>query len=70
MTAANLSVLPEVLLGTQPADQPRLELAAEGVQRYVWQSAYGAILIEVRDGASYVNGSRVTSVQELRSGDA
>jgi hypothetical protein len=65
----NSSVLPEVLLGAQPADQPNLDLASEGVQRYVWQSAYGAMLIEVRDGAAYVNGRRVTSMQELRTND-
>lgn len=66
MTAPNL--LPEVMLGPQPADQPNLPLAREGVQGYVWNSAYGPMLIEVRDGVAYVNGQRVTSIQELRSG--
>ena len=60
-------LLPEVMLGPQPADQPNLELASEGVQRYVWHSAYGDMLIEVRDGAAYVNGKRVTSIHELRA---
>ena len=63
-------LLPEVLLGPQPADQPNLELAREGVLRYVWNSAFGAMLIEVRDGAAYVNGKRVTSIQELRADDS
>ncbi|HMW22071.1 MAG TPA: hypothetical protein PKC59_01450 [Burkholderiaceae bacterium] len=63
-------LLPEVLLGPQPADQPNLELASEGVLRYVWNSAFGAMLIEVRDGAAYVNGKRVTSIQELRADDS
>jgi hypothetical protein len=67
MNAPNLPLLPEILLGPQPADQPNLDLASEGVQRYVWQSAYGAMLIEVRDGAAYINGQRVTSVHELRT---
>jgi hypothetical protein len=67
MNARNLPLLPEVLLGPQPCDQPSLELAAEGVQRYVWQSAYGAMLIEVRDGIAFVNGDRVTSLHELRT---
>ena len=58
-----------MLLGAQPADQPSLELASEGVQRFVWQSAYGPMLIEVREGAAYVNGKRVTSIQELRTAD-
>ena len=65
----NSSLLPEVLLGPQPADQPSLDLASEGVQRYVWQSAYGPMLIEVREGAAYVNGKRVTPIQELRTPD-
>jgi hypothetical protein len=69
MNAPHPPVLPEVLLGPQPADQPNLELASEGVQRYVWNSAYGAMLIEVRDGAAYVNGQRVTSIAELRTGE-
>lgn len=67
MNAPNL--LPEVLLSAQPADQPTLPLAREGVQGYVWNSAYGPMLIEVRDGVAYVNGQRVTSIQELKSGD-
>jgi hypothetical protein len=67
MNAPTFPLLPEVLLGPQPADQPNLDLASEGVRRYVWQSAYGAMLIEVRDGAAYVNGQRVTSIHELRT---
>lgn len=67
MNAPNLPLLTEVLLGPQPCDQPSLELAAKGVQRYVWQSAYGAMLIEVRDGSAFVNGDRVTSLHELRT---
>lgn len=66
MSATNPPLLPEVLLGPQRTDQPALELASEGVQRYVWQSAYGPMLIEVRDGAAYVNGQRVMSMAELR----
>jgi hypothetical protein len=70
MNPPNAPLLPEVLLGPQPADQPNLELASAGVQRYVWQSAYGAMLIEVRDQVAYVNGRRVTSIHELRKGDS
>jgi hypothetical protein len=58
--------LPEVLMGAQPIDQPALPLATEGVQRYVWQSAYGPMLIEVHDGAAFVNGKRVMSIDEVR----
>jgi len=65
MNAPDLPLLPEVLLGQQPAHQPSLDLASAGVQRYVWHGAYGAMLIEVRDGSAYVNGERVTPIQEL-----
>lgn len=70
MNAPNLPLLAEVQLGAQPADQPNLELASEGVQRYVWNSAFGAMLIEVRDGAAFVNGARVASMAELRAAEA
>jgi hypothetical protein len=69
MSDANLRWLPEVQLGPQPAGQPNLELATEGVQRYVWHSAFGAMLIEVRDGVAFVNGARVTSMAELRAAE-
>jgi len=70
MTAPNPPLLPEVQLGPQPADQPNLELASEGVQRYVWHSAFGAMLIEVRDGAAFVNGARVVPMAELHAAEA
>ena len=62
-----LSPLPEVLLGDTDADQAPLPLAAEGVLRYVWQSAFGPMLIEVRDDAAFVNGRRVMTIDEMRS---
>jgi hypothetical protein len=70
MNAPNLPLLPELQLGPQPADQPNLELASDGVQRYVWNSAFGAMLIEVRDGVAFVNGARVASMAELRAAEA
>lgn len=63
----NAPLHPEALLGARRDDEPALPLACEGVQRYVWQSAFGPILIEVRDGAAFVNGQRVTSIHELRA---
>lgn len=36
-----------------------LLLASEGVLRYVWESRYGAILIEVAGEDVFVNGQRV-----------
>jgi hypothetical protein len=56
--AMDAPLLPEVLLRREPS-QPELALAAEGVQRYVWESRFGDMLIEVRDGRIFVNGSLV-----------
>jgi hypothetical protein len=39
------------------------------VQRYVWQSAFGPMPIQVHDGAVFVNGGRVTSPNKLRTGN-
>ena len=44
--------------GNSQADLP---LATEGVLRYVWESRYGEMLIEVVDGIVYVNGDRIES---------
>jgi hypothetical protein len=55
----NAPMLPEVLLRSGASPQVDLGLATEGVLRYVWNSRWGDMLIEVVDGAMYVNGSRV-----------
>jgi hypothetical protein len=55
----NAALLPEVLLGVDPFEEPQLPLATEGVQRYVWEGRFGAMLIEVKQGSAYVNGQRV-----------
>ena len=55
----NAPLLPEVLLGIDSSLEPQLPLAAEGVQRYVWEGRFGAMLIEVKDGEAFVNGQRV-----------
>lgn len=62
----NAPLLPEVLLGPRRDDEPALPLETEGVQRYVWEGAFGPMLIEVREGAAFVNGQRVTSIGEMR----
>lgn len=54
---------PEVVVGESTDDQSRLPLATEGVQRWVWQSRFGPILIEVIDDTPYVNGQRVDAWQ-------
>lgn len=61
----NASLQPQILIGEQLAEEPELPLATEDVQCIVWQSAFGPMLIEVRDGAPYVNGMRVLSVAEM-----
>ena len=55
---------PEILLGDHDREQLPLALAADGVLRYVWQSAFGAILIEVREGVAFVNGQAVTPIAD------
>jgi len=42
--------------------QPALPLASFGVRRWVWQSRFGAILIEVIGNDVFVNGQRVERV--------
>lgn len=39
--------------------EPSLPLAGGGVQRWVWHSRYGAMLIEVVGDDVFVNGQRV-----------
>lgn len=57
--AENSSFTPDTVLGGLDADQPQLPLASEGVQRWVWSSKFGAILIEVIGRDVFVNGQRV-----------
>lgn len=59
----NAPLLPEVLLGVDVFEEPQLPLATEGVQRYVWESRFGVMLIEVREGSAYVNGQRVDPLE-------
>jgi hypothetical protein len=53
--AVNAPILPEVLSRLEASAQADLPLAAEGVQRYLWESRFGPVLIEVKDGHVYVN---------------
>lgn len=50
---------PEVLLRPAEDGQAPLPLGADGVARWVWESRFGAMLIEVVAGEVYVNGQRV-----------
>ncbi len=49
----------DVVVGQPDGAQPSLPLASEGVQRWVWQSKFGPILIEVIGPDVFVNGQRV-----------
>jgi len=64
MSRPALAPRPEILVGDHDREQMPLSLVAEGVVRYVWQSAFGPILIEVRDGVAFVNGAAVTPVAD------
>ena len=55
----NAPVYPEVLARREGLLQMPLPLATEGVLRYVWESRYGPILVEVVEGQVFVNGDRV-----------
>jgi hypothetical protein len=60
----NAPLLPEVLRRLDESPQTDLRLATEGELRYVWESRFGEMLIEVIDGNVYVNGDRVESMAE------
>lgn len=55
----NAPLLPEILRRVEPSPQAELPLAAEGVQRYVWQSRWGEMLIEVQGDNVFVDGKLV-----------
>jgi hypothetical protein len=55
----NAPVLPEMLVQRGERPQGELPLASEGVLRYVWESRFGPMLIEVRQGRAYVNEEAV-----------
>jgi hypothetical protein len=50
--------------------QPSLELASEGITRYVWRTQFGEILIEVfANGEFAVNGERLAISQSVKPVD-
>jgi hypothetical protein len=55
----NAPYVPEVLARQESSAQADLPLSTEGVLRYVWESRFGPMLIEVRQGRAYVNGQAV-----------
>jgi hypothetical protein len=55
----NAPSLPEILRLREDSPQAHLPLATAGVERHVWESRFGVMLIEIVDGTAYVNGQRV-----------
>ena len=58
----NARLIPEVLVRRTECPQAEMRLETQEVLRYVWESRFGNILIEVRDGRAYVNGQTVEPV--------
>lgn len=62
----NAPLAPEVLLRASKSAQADLALASEGVQRYVWEGRWGAMLIEVAGERIFVNGDPVEGLEGAR----
>ena len=56
---SSVSLAIDVVVGQTDDAQPSLPLASDGVRRWVWQSRFGAILIEVVGPDVLINGQRV-----------
>lgn len=56
---------PDIILRPGIEQQPELPLFADGVQRYVWEGRFGAMLIEVIDGRVFVNGGAVEPARSM-----
>lgn len=61
----NAVLVPEVLKLREDTQQSALPLSTAGVQRYVWEGRFGAMLIEVVDGVIYVNGDRIDRIRDM-----
>ena len=64
-----MNALPEVLVQRGERPQGELPLASEGVLRYVWESRFGPMLIEVKQGRAYVNEEAVEPAEPSPSAD-
>lgn len=56
---SSVSLASDIVVGQTDDAQPSLPLASDGVRRWVWQSKFGAILIEVVGPDVFINGQRV-----------
>jgi hypothetical protein len=60
----NAPINTEVLLRPPGGQQSELQLATEGVLRYLWEGRFGTMLIEVKEGQVYVNGGLVEQAHD------
>ena len=58
-TGADASFRPDVMLSPDEQVEPSLPLGSDGVQRWIWRSRFGEVLIEVVGEQSFVNGQAV-----------
>jgi hypothetical protein len=61
----NAQAFAEVLARQDEDGQQGLPLVAEGVQRFVWDSRFGPILIEIIGAQAFVNGQAVHPAEPL-----
>jgi hypothetical protein len=61
----NAPLLPEILARREASPQADLPLTAEGVLRYVWESKFGDMLIEVKDEPHRVSRRPVSLSQTV-----
>jgi hypothetical protein len=54
-SGAEASFRPDVMLSPVEQVEPSLPLGSEGVQRWVWHSSFGEVLIEVVGEQVFVN---------------
>jgi hypothetical protein len=52
---ADASFRPDVILSLDEQVEPSLPLGSDGVQRWVWHSRFGEVLIEVEGERVFVN---------------
>ena len=60
----NARLRPDIFIRAETTPQVDLPLAADGVQRHLWESRYGTMLIEVSNGQIFVNGGLVTPADD------
>ena len=65
----NALLRPDVFIRPEPSAQLDLPLATHGVLRHVWESRFGTMLIEARNGQIFVNGRLVEPAEGQKPGN-